>query len=144
MLQFSRRAALVAAVTLVGLTGAYAEEVKYSAKLDAASETPPNDSKGTGMVDAKYDTASKTLSWTATYSGLSGPAVAAHFHGPAPAGKAAGVLVPLAGGLSSPVSGSAKLTDAQAKALSEGMVYLNIHTAAHKDGEIRGQLMMGM
>lgn len=144
MLLFSRRAALAATLALAGLTGAYAEEVKYSAKLDGASETPPNDSKGTGMVDATFDTASKTLTWTATYSGLTGAAAAAHFHGPAPAGKAAGVLVPLSGDTASPMKGSAKLTDAQAKALSEGMVYLNIHTAAHKDGEIRGQLMMGM
>ena len=144
MLQFSRRAALAAVVTLVGLTGAYADEVKYSAKLDGAAETPPTDSKGTGMLDAKFDTSTKTLTWTVSFSGLTGPAAAAHFHGPAPAGKAAGVLVPLTGGTASPMKGSAKLTDAQAKALSDGMMYLNIHTAAHKDGEIRGQLMMGM
>lgn len=144
MLVFSRRAALAAAVALAGLTGAYADEVKYSGKLDGAAETPPNDSKGTGMVDAMFDTTTKTLTWTATYSGLTGPVAAAHFHGPAPAGKAAGVLVPLKGELGSPMKGMAKLTDAQAKDLAGGMVYLNIHTAAHKDGEIRGQLMMGM
>jgi len=141
---FARRAALVAAVVLAGLTAAYGDEVKYSAKLDGASETPPNASKATGMVDAQFDTANKTLSWTITYSGLSGPAMAAHFHGPAPVGKPAPIMVPLTGALASPIKGSATLTDAQAKALSDGMMYFNLHTAEHKAGEIRGQMMMGM
>jgi hypothetical protein len=144
MLIFSRRAAFAAVLTLAGLSAAYGDEVKYTAKLDAASETPANDSKGMGMVDAHFDTATKVLTWTATYSGLTGPATMAHFHGPAPAGKAAGVLVPIKSDLASPMKGSATLTDDQAKALSEGMIYLNIHTAANKAGEIRGQLMTGM
>ena len=140
----SRRAALAAAYMLAGLTAAHAELVKYSAKLDGAAETPANDSKGTGEVEAQFDTSTKTLTWTIAYSGLSGPATAAHFHGPAPVGKSAPPMVPLKGALASPIKGSAKLTDAEAKALADGMMYLNIHTAAHKGGEIRGQLMMGM
>ena len=140
----SRRAAVVAAYMLAGLTAAHAELIKYSAKLDGAAETPANDSKGTGEVEAQFDTSTKTLTWTIAYSGLSGPATAAHFHGPAPVGKSAPPMVPLKGALASPIKGSAKLTDAEAKALADGMMYLNIHTAAHKGGEIRGQLMMGM
>jgi CHRD domain len=143
MLVVSRRAAFAAALVLAGVTGAYADQVTYTAKLDGASETPPNDTKGTGTVDAKYDTATKTLSWTVTYSGLTGPATMAHFHGPAPAGKAAGVMVPMKGSLDSPFKGSATLTDEQAKALTGGMMYFNVHTDAHKPGEIRGQMMMG-
>jgi hypothetical protein len=137
----SRRAALAASFVLVGLTAAHGDEVKYSAKLDGASETPPNASKGTGAVEAEFDTATQKLTWTITYSGLSGPATAAHFHGPAPAGKAAPPMVPLSGDLASPIKGSAKLTGADAKALEEGLMYFNLHTAAHKAGEIRGQLM---
>ena len=143
MLVFSRRAALAAALALTGVTGAYADETSFTAKLDGAAETPPNDSKGSGTLDAKFDSATKTLSWTVTYSGLTGPATAAHFHGPAPVGKPASVMVPLQGSLDSPVKGSAKLTDEQAKALTGGMMYFNVHTAAHKAGEIRGQMMMG-
>ena len=144
MLTILRRTAVIAAVLAAGLTGAVAEEVHYAAKLDGASETPPNTSKGVGTVDAKYDTATKTLSWTATYSDLTGPATMAHFHGPAPVGKAAGVMVPIKGSVASPISGSATLTDEQAKALTGGMMYFNVHTAEHKAGEIRGQMMMGM
>ena len=50
---------------------------------------------GTGEVTATYDSASKKLTWKGTYTGLTGPATAAHFHGPAPAGKNAGVMVPI-------------------------------------------------
>ncbi len=140
----SRRTALAAVFAFAGLASANAETVSYTAKLDGPSETPPTTSKATGAVEAKYDTASKTLTWTITYSGLTGPAIAAHFHGPAPVGKPAPIMVPLSGSLESPIKGSATLTEDQAKALSSGMMYFNIHTAAHKPGEIRGQLMMGM
>jgi hypothetical protein len=140
----SRRAALAAAFVLAGLSTAYAAEIKYTAKLDGASETPPNATKGTGMVDAQFDTATQKLSWTITYSGLTGPAIAAHFHGPAPVGKPAPVMVPITGSLASPIKGSAQLTAPEAKALEDGMIYFNIHTAEHKPGEIRGQLMKGM
>jgi hypothetical protein len=139
---FSHRVALATAVVLASLSGALADEVSYSAKLDSSSETPPNSSPATGEVDAKFDKSTDMLSWTVTYSGLTGPAIAAHFHGPAPTGKAAGVMVPLTGALDSPIKGSAKLTDDEVKALAEGLIYFNIHTAANKGGEIRGQMIM--
>jgi hypothetical protein len=141
---FVKTAAVAATLAIAGLTSAYAEEVSYTAKLDGASETPPNTTKGTGTLAAKYDTTSKMLTWSVEYSGLTGPAVAAHFHGPAPVGKAAGVMVPIKGSLESPIKGSATLSDDQAKALTDGMMYFNVHTAANKAGEIRGQLDKGM
>ena len=48
-----------------------------------------------------------------SYSGLTGPVTGAHFHGPAPAGANAGVVVPFAGSLASPITGSKPLTAAQ-------------------------------
>jgi len=114
------------------------------AKLAAADETPPSDSKGAGSVEATYDQATNKLEWTIEYSGLTGPAIAAHFHGPAPARKAAPIEVPIVGSLASPIKGSATLTDAQAKDLTDGMMYFNIHTEAHKPGEIRGQMEKAM
>jgi hypothetical protein len=69
-----------------------------------------------------------------------GPATAAHFHGPAEAGKNAGVAVAIPNATSSPVEGSATLTDAQAADLVAGKYYINIHTAANPGGEIRGQV----
>ncbi len=121
---------------------AAAEKLSFAADLKAASEVPANNSKGTGAATATYDSASKKLDWTVTFSGLSGPATAAHFHGPAEAGKNAGPAVTIAG-TASPMAGSATLTDAQAADLMAGKWYVNVHTAANKDGEIRGQVMKG-
>jgi hypothetical protein len=96
-----------------------------------------------GEAWVNLDMASKMLDWKVEYSGLSGPATMAHFHGPAPVGKAAGVAVPLKGDLGSPTKGSAAVTDAQIADLKSGMWYVNVHTAAHPGGEIRGQVMTG-
>ena len=128
--------ALGAAVVFAG--PAFAEKMK--ATLDSKSEVPPNASAGTGTADIDYDPASKKLSWKLTYSGLSGPATAAHFHGPAETGKNAGVAVAIPNATSSPAEGSATLTDAQAADLMAGKYYVNVHTAANPGGEIRGQV----
>ncbi len=132
----------VATLTLslsAGFTPAFADMLKYKADLSSASEVPPNDARGAGKIEATYDTATKTLSWSGSYTGLSGPAIAAHFHGPAAKGANAGVLVPV-DAKESPFKGSAALTDEQAKDFAGGMVYFNVHTAQNKGGEIRGQL----
>jgi hypothetical protein len=117
---------------------AFAEKMK--ATLDGKSEVPPNTSAGKGAADIDYDAASKKLTWKLTYSGLSGPPTAAHFHGPADAGKNAGVAVAIPNATSSPAEGSATLTDAQAADFAAGKYYINVHTAANPGGEIRGQV----
>ena len=117
---------------------AFAEKMK--ATLDGKSESPPNSSAGKGTADVDYDAATKKLTWKLTYSGLSGPPTAAHFHGPAEPGKNASVAVAIPNPSSSPVEGSATLTDAQAADLMAGKYYINVHTAADPAGEIRGQV----
>jgi hypothetical protein len=119
---------------------AVAETVALKATLSAASQVPTNDSKGTGTAAVTFDTASKKLNWKVTYAGLTGPATAGHFHGPADPGKNAGVAVPFAKVDTSPIEGSATLTDTQAADLLAGKYYVNIHTKAHPGGEIRGQV----
>jgi hypothetical protein len=131
-------ATLVLGAAVVFAGPAFADKMK--AALDGKAEVPPNTSAGTGTADIDYDAASKKLSWKVTYSGLSGPATAAHFHGPAEAGKNAGVAIAIPNATSSPVEGSATLTDAQAADLVAGKYYVNIHTAANPGGEIRGQV----
>jgi hypothetical protein len=128
--------ALGAAIAFAG--PAFADKMK--AALDGKAEVPPNASAGKGTADIDYDAATKKLSWKVTYTGLSGPATAAHFHGPAEAGKNAGVAVAIPNATSSPAEGSATLTDAQAADLVAGKYYVNIHTAANPGGEIRGQV----
>ena len=131
--------AMLALGTTVAFAGpAFAEKMK--ATLDGKSEVPPNASAGTGTADIDYDAATKKLSWKLTYSGLTGPATAAHFHGPAEPDKNAGVAVAIPNATSSPTEGSATLTDAQAADLMAGKYYINVHTAANPGGEIRGQV----
>lgn len=134
--------AALAVTTLSGFAAlpASAETIKMAAELTGAAEVPPNDSTGSGMLEASYDTESMELSWTVTYDGLTGPATAAHFHGPAAPDANAGPVIPISGDLASPIEGSATLTEEQAGQLQDGMWYFNIHTAAHGDGELRGQV----
>jgi hypothetical protein len=117
---------------------AQAEQIRFKADL---APGPGIASSGKGMATASLDTTSKTLTWNVDYSGLSGPATAAHIHGPADPGANAGIVVPFSGNLTSPIKGSATLTDAQIAQLEAGKWYVNIHTEANKPGEIRGQLV---
>jgi hypothetical protein len=136
------RSALLAAVFAAGfVTAASAATLEFHATMNGKSEVPPNQTAGTGDALATLDTTSKVLTYTVTFNNLTGPATAAHFHGPAAPGVNAGVMVPIGGATpTSPVHGTATLTDAQIKDLEAGKWYVNVHTAANKGGEIRGQV----
>lgn len=132
---------LLAALLAMASCATFAATLTFSATLNAATEVPPKESNGTGIVQVNYDTDTKVMNYTVNYSALTGPATAAHFHGPAAAGVNAGVAVPVKGALVSPIEGTATLTDDQAKDLLAGMWYFNVHTAANPGGEIRGQVL---
>jgi hypothetical protein len=51
---------------------------KMKATLDGAQQNPPVTTEGKGAADLGFDIATKQLSWSVTYSGLSGPARAGH------------------------------------------------------------------
>src|SRR5277367_3563534 len=123
------------AVLLAFGSAGYAETAQFKADLKGSAEVPPNQTTGSGTVTATYDTSTKQLTWDGSYSGLTGPATAAHFHGPAEPGKNSGVAVPITPA-TSPLHGSATLTDAQACDLMAGSWYVNIHTEANKGGEL--------
>jgi hypothetical protein len=132
--------ALAISAAILSASPALADMVKMKATLDGSQQNPPVTTKGKGTATLGFNTTTKKLSWTVKYSGLSGPATAGHIHGPAAMGENAGVAIPFKGKLKSPIKGSATLTDAQAADLEAGKYYVNIHTAANKDGEIRGQI----
>ena len=136
---------LAAAVTLAGcgwMSSMMGSDSMMSMKnqLTGAQEVPPVTTGGSGTVDSSFDKGTNTLTWTVTYSGLSGPLTAGHIHGPAAAGANAGVLIPFTGDLASPIKGKATLTAAQVNDLMAGRYYVNLHTAKNPGGEIRGQL----
>lgn len=113
--------------------------VKLGGTLSGQQEVPPVASTGTGTVEATFDRTSNKLAYRVNYSGLSGPATMGHFHGPAEAGRNAGVAVGFASA-ASPIQGQATLSAAQAADLLGGRWYVNIHTARHPAGEIRAQI----
>ncbi len=122
-----------------GFNDARAEMVVLKATLTAASEVPPTTSQGSGQGTFNFDTTTRKLDYEITYSGLSGPATAAHIHSPAAPGSNARPAVPFENP-ASPIKGSATLTEAQAAELMGGLAYVNVHTATNGGGEIRGQI----
>jgi hypothetical protein len=112
-----------------------------TAQLTGASEVPPPlATRGSGSVEGTMDGRTQLLRWTVTYTGLSGPVTAAHFHGPSLVGQNAAVVLPIEGNLASPIKGEATLSAAQAADLMAGRWYVNLHTAANPNGEVRGQV----
>jgi hypothetical protein len=141
MILRSSLAALACTAALAFATPSMAETVKLKADLKSTNEVPPNPSKAAGSVAVTYDTASKQLSWKGSFSDLTGPATAAHFHA-GETGKNGAVVIPIFVGAAakSPFEGTATLTDAQAADIQSGKWYVNVHTEANKGGEIRGQV----
>jgi hypothetical protein len=141
--KFSMRriALLVAAAALsgCGMMGMSSSEVRLSGKLSGASEVPAVNTAGSGTVEATLNKDTNKLQYRVVYSGLSGPATAGHFHGPAAAGQNAGVVLGFKSA-ESPITGDATLTPAQAADLLAGRWYVNIHTRASPGGEIRAQV----
>jgi len=114
-----------------------------TARLSGASEVPPTPTNAKGNLQATLDKRNRVLNWTLQVSGLSGAPTAAHFHGPAAPGENAGVAAPITITGQPTDSGVVTLTAAQMDDLLAGRWYVNVHTAAHPDGEIRGQMMIG-
>lgn len=113
----------------------------YEATLSASQEVPPTAGTGTGKAEVQVDPGTHKIRWRVTHSGLSGPATAAHIHGPAAATANAGVVVPFTGDVNAqPITGEATLTPAQYADLTAGLYYVNVHTTRSPAGEIRGQL----
>lgn len=137
-----RLAMALAALTMLALPAAAQSTAptSFRAELAGTNQVPPKQSGGTGTATAQLDPSTKVLTYRVEYTGLSGPATAAHFHGPAEPTANAGVVVPFASP-ASPIAGTATLTDAQIADLSAGKWYANVHTAANPGGEIRGQMM---
>ena len=122
--------------------------------LTASDEVPvcpaaAQGAQGTANVVLSPDESSITT--TVTYSGLSGPATAAHVHA-GKVGVAGPVVLPYGGDLTSPINKTFTAADYVAapgappdfpsfvQALKSGGAYSNVHTAACKPGEIRGQI----
>lgn len=105
--------------------------------LSGSEEVPPvyTSARGSGSFTIANDGAVKG---SVSTTGISG--TAAHIHQGAK-GQNGGVIVPLTkSGDTYTAPDGAKLSEAQMSAFKAGNLYVNVHSAAHKGGEIRGQL----
>ena len=136
-------AGAVAALALAALSGAATRAAVWTAALTSGQEVPKQVVKTTAAHGQFKGTLSGSkLTWTLTFSKLSGPATAAHIH-MAAMGKSGNVIVPLCGPCTSPVKGTATISAALKAAFKKHLLYVNVHTAKNPAGEIRGQLAAG-
>ena len=131
--------ALASATLIAGLLAAgatFAADMKV--KLSGDQEVPPvqTQASGSGTITVNDD---KSVGGSITTTGIN--ATAAHIH-EAAAGKNGPVVIPLEkkSDKEFAVPTGAKLSDAQYKAFKAGDLYVNVHSDAHKGGEIRAQL----
>ena len=113
--------------------------------MSAAQEVPPNASGGIADANVDFDETTNQLCVRITFDFLTSNAIAAHVHGPAPAGVNAPVLFPFSN-VPSATSGMIgpqcfTLTAQQRDELCSGQYYLNVHTVNFPGGEIRGQMV---
>lgn len=106
--------------------------------LSGNQEVPPVTTAATGFGTITVSS-DKSVSGSVTTSGVAG--VAAHIHDGAP-GKNGPVIVPMVKSSDNTwsIPPGSKFTDAQYEAFKAGNTYVNVHSAANKGGEIRGQL----
>jgi hypothetical protein len=109
-----------------------------SVKLVGAEETPPTTSSatGTGTISIAAD---KSVSGNVKTQGIDGTVAHIHLGAVGQAGPPIITLTKGNGGVWS-VPAGAKLTDDQFASFKAGNLYVNVHSADHPAGEIRGQL----
>lgn len=131
-----------AAVLFLVALSATAKAESFTVYLSSAQEVPTNASTGTGRGRIVLDTTTNMITYTITFTGLSGTQSLAHIHSPAPIGSNTGVQVTFTsvGGTSGIISGTAAVTATIIGHIRSGQAYVNIHSTAFPGGEIRGQI----
>jgi hypothetical protein len=128
---------LLAAAVLVA-AGGFAVAAELKVTLTGAEETPPVATSASGSASISIAT-DKTVRGTIKTTGMEG--TVAHIHVGAP-GQSGPPIITLEKGADGAwsVPAGAKLTDEQYASFKAGQLYVNVHSAEHKAGEIRGQL----
>jgi CHRD domain len=131
-------AILAAGFVLAAITAGRAETVTLAAHLLGGSAVPANASDAFADAEFGYDSQTRQLDYYVNYDGIAPTKV--DLHGPAGNGDTAQSVLPfpLSG---SPLNGRLILSADQAEMLLSGRMYLDIHSAAHPEGEIRGEVV---
>ena len=132
------RSSSLAIAALLATSLSMGSALAQDLKLTGDQEVPPNTSTAVGTGSIKIDAAGN-VSGSVAAPGMAG--TMAHIHVGAQ-GVNGPVIIPLTGsaGDTWTVPAGAKLTDEQMAAYKAGNLYVNIHTAEHKGGEVRTQL----
>lgn len=117
--------------------------MQVSGTLGATNEVPAVSASGSGTFTGTYTPSTKLLSYSVTYTGLTGAPTGAHLHYGDAKHTTAQPTVPFANlptTTSGTFSGTVTLNAMQADSLTAGRIYANIHTAANSGGEVRANL----
>jgi len=128
---------LAVPLLVAGLSAARAETVSLVAHLLGGAAVPQNKSDAFGEAQFTYNSETRQLDYYVTYDGASPTKI--DIHGPAGPGETAMAIAsfPLS---ESPVIGKTILTKEQADNLLAGKTYVDLHSQAYANGEIRGQI----
>jgi hypothetical protein len=112
----------------------------FEARLTGEQEVPPVATSASGQAEVEFVPSMGLVRWRVSHAGLSGPVTGAHIHGPAGPGQNAPIVIPFGQHGANPLRGEARITPEQLGQVTSGQWYVNLHTARHPAGEIRGQL----
>ena len=128
---------LLGSLTLAACAGTMSGGKTVPVTLSGAQEVPPVSVPGSGKGSFTVGD-DGSVSGSVTTTGVQG--TMAHIHIGAK-GQNGPVIVPLTkNGDTYSAPAGAKLTEAQMQAFKAGNLYVNVHTAANKCGEVRAQL----
>lgn len=130
------RIGVASLLLLVPFALAYAKDI--AVKLTGDQEVPAVSSTATGVGTISIND-DKSVKGSITTTGIEGTMAHIHLAGTRKNGPAIVTLVKSGDNVWS-VPDNSKLTDEQYKSLKNGDLYVNVHSAAHKGGEIRAQL----
>ena len=134
----THRGAATACAILLAVYAVCASSQEVKVTLSGTQEIPPvtTPASGSGTVTVQAD---KSLTGSVTISGMA--VTVAHIH-EAAAGANGPIITPLSKTADNvwSVPPGARLTDAQYESFKAGNLYFNIHSEAHRSGEIRGQI----
>lgn len=133
-------------MVLVVSAPAYSEDAwggvrLFEADLSAGNHTVFTQSDGAGFAKVQFDLNAMEISWEVEYENLTSPPTGIHLHGPAQPGTNAVAIIDLGGnGLSSPITGTLKVSDAHVQYMLLGWTYVLLKSEKYENGELRGKL----
>lgn len=133
-----KHAAALATTLFLACGAGLASAATVHVRLTGAHEVPPvkTMARGSGVIEVASD---GTVTGKVTTHGIKG--IMAHIHEGAP-GQEGKPIIALAPGPNGTwlVPAGSRLSPDQYKEFLAGKLYVNVHSEAHKGGEIRGQL----